>query len=237
MIKKMKYLVKKNKLLSHVVKYIYYRTISKDSNYKKNRRFLKNATEIMHRIDSIFNELGIDYWLEYGTLLGVIRENGFIKHDYDIDLGLFLDDYSEDIEKIFNKYGFKKAHKFSIDNGIYGLEEAYHFNGVAVDLFYFIKKGNQMYSHGFKNEDGKSWNQTVEDNGGLIVREIYFPYSGFRKVKFLGREYPVPYDSDSHLKAFYGERYMESNSAWNPYTMAKNVITLKNKLGDYIVYE
>jgi hypothetical protein len=237
MIKKLKYYVEKNKLLSSMVKYIYHRTISKNSDYKKNKRFLKNATEIMHKIDDIFNELDIHYWLEYGTLLGVIRDNSFIKHDYDVDLGLFLEDYSKDIEKVFNKHGFKKVRKFSIDKGEYGLEESYVFNDVAVDLFYFTRKDNQMYSHGFKNEEGKSWVQTVKDNGGLIVREIYFPYSGFKKQEFLGREYSVPYDSDAHLKAFYGEEYKEPNPNWDPYTMAENVITLNNKLGDYIVYE
>jgi hypothetical protein len=191
----------------------------------------------MSRIDDVFSELGIQYWLEYGTLLGAIREKGFIKHDLDIDLGLFLTDYSEKIPNIFMQYGFKRIRKITIDNGDYGLEESYVYRGITIDLFYFTRTENAFYSHGFRNEYGKSWSKTIQEKGGLIVREIYFPYSGFDMIDFLDRKYPAPKDSHSHLKAFYGDNYMIPNAKWDPYSMAKNIQTLDKKIGIFESYE
>ena len=237
MLEKLKLLVSKNKTIENLVRFVYSRTVSKYKSYQRNQLFLKNTSEIMFIIDKVFKELNIQYWLEYGTLLGAIREKGLIKHDYDIDLGLFLEDYSEDIQTIFEKYGLRKIKSFSIDNGKYGLEETYLYKGVNIDLFYFTKKEDKFYSHVFRNEYGKSWEETIEDKGGLIVMEMYFPYSGFKKINFLNVMCPVPKDADAHLKAFYGETYLVPDLLWNPYTMAKNVRTLDSKIGVFLNYE
>lgn len=33
-----------------------------------------------------FNKQGVDYWVDYGTLLGIVRENDIIQHDNDVDV-------------------------------------------------------------------------------------------------------------------------------------------------------
>ncbi len=229
--------IEKNKFLANILRFIYRRTVLKYKHYQQNKIFLQNAPEIMTRIDTIFKELNIPYWLEYGTLLGAVREKNFIKHDLDIDLGLFLKDYSDENLNIFEKYGFKLIRRIIIDDAKYGLEESYAYKGVTIDLFYFSKNKKGFYSHGFRNEYGKSWSKTIKDNGGLIVREIYFPYSGFDEIDFLDRKYPIPKDTHSHLKAFYGDNYMIPNAQWNPYTMATNIHTIDNIIGVYQSYE
>ncbi len=45
------------------------------------------ALEALKQLKGILDENGIEFWLESGTLLGAIREGGFIKWDYDIDIG------------------------------------------------------------------------------------------------------------------------------------------------------
>ncbi|CAA6812461.1 MAG: LicD family protein [uncultured Sulfurovum sp.] len=229
-------LIEKNKFMAKIFRFFYRKIFVKYKLYKQNKNFLKYAEETLIQVNHIFKELDIQYWLEYGTLLGAIRDKSFIKHDLDIDLGIFLDDYSEDMEIIFKRYGFKKIRNISIDNNTYGLEESYVYKDIVIDLFYFTLKDNKMYSHVFKNEEGKSWHKTILDNGGLIVREMTFPYDGFTTINFLGKQYPVPKNADEHLKSFYGEKYMIKDTEWNPYTMAKNVKTLDNKIGVYKSY-
>lgn len=222
--------IEKNKLLTKVARYIYRKTILKYKHYKQNKYFLSNSKIVMNKIDEVFKEINIPYWLEYGTLLGAVRDKNFIKHDIDIDLGLFLDDYSNDIVRVFKKHGFKRIRKISVDNDRYGVEETYLYNKVEVDLFFYTIKGQYMYAHAFQNEKGKSWSQTLRDNGGYIVREICLPYTGISKIQFLEKNFPIPRDYHAHLSMHYGEDYMIPNPKWNP-DMATNVKILEDKIG------
>ena len=52
---------------------------------------VKIAYEISQRLLS----KGIDVWLEYGSLLGAVRDGGVIKGDYDIDLAIWQDDWGK----------------------------------------------------------------------------------------------------------------------------------------------
>src|SRR5262245_58467624 len=39
----------------------------------------------------VLNEHGVDYWCDFGTLLGCYRENDIILRDYDVDLCMMVD--------------------------------------------------------------------------------------------------------------------------------------------------
>jgi phosphorylcholine metabolism protein LicD len=237
MIKKIKLLIEKNQRLANIMRYIYRQTIFKYKQYKNNRNFRQNATYVMEHLNKVFNELGVKYWLVYGTLLGVYRDGKFIEHDDDIDIGLFLDDYSENIKKVMNKYGFKLKREILIDNGDYGREETYELKGIDIDLFYFIKKEDYFLAHDFKNEDGKSWAKTIQDNGGLIVRERRFTPFSLKEIEFLNKKFYIPYPTKEHLASVYGDDFMIPNPSWNPYNEPKNIKILKNKIGKVISYE
>ena len=49
--------------------------------------------DLMERIDAIFKELGLRYYLLGGTLLGAVRHGGFIPWDDDVDIAMLREDY------------------------------------------------------------------------------------------------------------------------------------------------
>lgn len=74
---------------------------------------------ILKDIDRICRENNINYWIESGTLLGMIRHNGFIPWDDDIDIGMMREDY-EKFLKIADKYLPEDLYlqNAQIDNGV-----------------------------------------------------------------------------------------------------------------------
>jgi phosphorylcholine metabolism protein LicD len=63
----------------------------------------------MHHTSTILTQYGVRHWLDYGTLLGAIRDNDIIPWDFDVDFTVPF----EDCEKIKeSKEAFTKAGYF-----------------------------------------------------------------------------------------------------------------------------
>lgn len=67
-------------------------------NGEKDRILIEN----LHIIKELFDVHGVRFWLDWGTLLGVVREGKIIEWDNDIDVGVFVNNF-EKIYSIFQK--------------------------------------------------------------------------------------------------------------------------------------
>jgi len=230
MIDKFRIMIMNNKTLKYLLRPLY-KTFQKPFQIKQNYIFRRNGLEALEKLESAFSRHDILFWLEFGTLLGAIRENNFIKHDLDIDIGLFLDNDTLLIEEIMIDSGFVKVQQIEIEDGTYGMEQSYLYKGVTIDLFYFTKRESSIYCHVFTTLYDESWSNTKSNNLGLIPYEHDFPYKGFKYIEFLGMKVRVPLNEHEHLIAQYGENYMIKNAKWNPYKMATNKTILEFKKG------
>jgi len=51
-----------------------------------------NLAPLLRYTAQTFNEHGISYWLDYGTLLGAAREGAIIPHEFDVDLSSTIEE-------------------------------------------------------------------------------------------------------------------------------------------------
>jgi lipopolysaccharide cholinephosphotransferase len=55
----------------------------------------KVAIEALKQVKEVFDKHGIEYWLDYGTLLGAVRDGKFIPWDSDVDLATWQKNFDK----------------------------------------------------------------------------------------------------------------------------------------------
>lgn len=76
------------------------------------RKYQLAQLELLKYADKFCKENGIRYFLVYGTLIGAIREKGFIPWDPDIDIAMFRPDY----ERFCSLFAEKGDRRIFMDN-------------------------------------------------------------------------------------------------------------------------
>ena len=94
--------------------------------------------------DFLSKEINIKYCLFFGTLLGFVRQEGFIAHDQDTDIALF--DISEDfIARLKKKLIKEEFYIFREDTVMLSVVK----KGEYIDFYKFYKVGNYFQNEYF----------------------------------------------------------------------------------------
>lgn len=149
--------------------------------------------------DDLCKNIGQQYFLVSGTLLGVVRDAAFIGHDHDIDLGVYEQALCEGLtpaieaSSVFAIRQIDRILLRKIDSGRVhyqempqpGVIQVLHECGVIIDLFVHFDEGDITW-HGDRMH---RW-----DNQRFELTEY----------EFLGRTFNGPKDFDLYLSENYG---------------------------------
>ena len=158
----------------------------------------KANLNLLKCFDAICKEYNIQYWLDFGTLLGAIRHKGFIPWDDDIDIGMMRSDYERFIELFSN--GFEKYPELEIVYKNNRREMCFikliykQSENVRIDIFPYDKYHSELDKNGKKELSKRI----------AMVTKLKW-YQQFKKFKTVN-------DIRSHFNTVTRERILENKS-------------------------
>lgn len=178
----------------------------------KRQRLRRHGVEMLQKLHSTLSSNNIDYYLDFGTLLGVVRENDFIKHDDDIDLtivGKGTDPIR--ILKTLMNSGFDFIHAMKVCDRI--VEFSVSYKKLSADFFFCIpvEKPGRIGICGVYFDPNVKYESPSQNN----YRVWYFPDDITTKIiNFKGVEVKVPVNSEGLLEFEYGKGWHSPVKNW-----------------------
>lgn len=167
---------------------------------KARARLQRLGAAALGEIHEILSSEGIPYYLEYGSMLGAVREGHFILHDDDLDFGLPPD--AVDAKKlcrhlITRGLSFDKA--FAWRGFI--TEMSFFLRGIPVDFFLTFNIAGKVQGFSFDkfvSRDGR--------NVALVVKHLWKPdYAGVHDIDFMGVKTSMLNRAEESLTRTYGD--------------------------------
>lgn len=170
------------------------------------KNFRKGNRTLLFKVDEMLTKEGLQYWLNYGTLLGAYRDHAFIKHDYDLDIGMWWKD-SDGVKKLFLDNGFKLIVEFHFGkwDSPEKTEYRFEFAGAFIDVdFYTIDQNDMAYTFNPLFIDNHDYSQKGVLHP-IICERINNPIRGLSRISFIGGEFWVPSNTEEYLVYNYGK--------------------------------
>ncbi|MCK9603954.1 MAG: LicD family protein [Candidatus Omnitrophica bacterium] len=158
----------------------------------------ENARRLLFEVADTLDEIGVEYMLYGGTLLGAVREKAFIAIDRDVDLAMLQEHLTaavagDIVDRLARRHIVGEAidhrHKAAWSGGVFAVK----FRGLGVhgDLSAFRSvRGNRR---AVPSHAGSFW----------ICHEARF-LEEIGSIEFLGRTFRCPADVDGFLTEKYG---------------------------------
>lgn len=167
---------------------------------------------IAHAKD-ISDSVGVSLFADFGTLLGFVRDGGFMSHDIDLDMGVILDDVSyETFHNALTAGGFKLWRRYCIGSRV--VEESYYYthNGskIKCDFNYYETTPDFSRTWLFYRDPEKVYGRNTRN----IVEMRYSPILGVKTMDVDGHPIPVPLDPERLLREKYGDGWTTKDTGW-----------------------
>lgn len=137
----------------------------------------------------VLSTISVSPFLVDGTLLGAIRENTFMDHDKDLDMGVFIEEYVPEIQTKMIDAGF--THHRTFGTPAKGLELAFKKHDIKLDIFFYYREpGTRFHA---------AWLR------GRTLRYDYWDFGLKSLTLFGGHVFRVPDDPVRFLETKYGD--------------------------------
>lgn len=171
----------------------------------RRRRLRAHGYEVLAHVHQFLSEKGIPYYCDAGTLLGFIRDKGFIKNDTDIDIAVMPEYVSlSRVLQVFLENGFRYKWGHAYENRFMEFTAQDIKTGLTVDVFQHERdpKDNRYF-----NEIFLRWypdRNYPSDRNNSALKFHYVGPTGLKTIVEHGISVSVPTNSEEVLDSEFG---------------------------------
>lgn len=158
--------------------------------------------ELFEYSNQFLKDLEVDYWVNFGTLLGFYREKDIIRHDIDIDYGCHEKHYQYILDNRDRLPAMLTLHDTS--NRHHGPKLYMSYKGFDADIYFYKESKKQLQS--YEKTDWENYNAP-------IPKHQVYPTLDFEIRGFTTR---IPNNTEAYLKTIYGS--LDKDAVRNPET-------------------
>lgn len=176
------------------------------------RRLQKYGGNVIARLLDDLRNAPMDTFAIYGTLLGLIREHGFIWFDSDIDFGVITDTH-DDLTPLLDwliQRGYTVDRGFEVHGRL--VEFTIEVEGLGVDFFWFGNWEDRGFGSFVFYGAHKS-----SDTGDQEYRVAHISCSPIRNTQILhvlDQEIPIPEKAERFLEEVYTSNWRTPDPNW-----------------------
>ena len=201
--------------------------------------FRKNVLKTFQKLLSILEEEKIETFLVFGTLLGAIREKDFIKHDLDLDFGVWENNDFSKLRKCLESRGFYLKSEIILldDKTVEYQNYRDKETNISIDFYRFTRLDTKNIYYDFLREENLSYTESIKKNKGLFVYRYDFEKFSLEDYLFKGKKCKIIKEYDNFLKKVYGDTYMIPIKNLDTYNISKKQCYIANKIGKLVYYK
>ena len=178
-------------------------------------------------ICSALEKRGISVFCAFGTLLGIIRDQDFVKTDSDLDFGILAaPDFSwETLEEALAELGLRKDHQYTAQGQI--LEQTYRKGYLSIDFFLYEAAGDELVAQVTFRDETAHYD---DENEYSIMYRFAPPIPAIKALSFHGARVLIPENAEAYAERVYGPGWRVPDPGYD-YKKERNVA--KDKTARY----
>lgn len=197
-----------------LVKGIYDRLTAKRQNavLQAQRTALQTeGTSMTRAIEEALSQENVEFFIHFGSLLGLIRAGKFMDFDSDVDYGIFINDNFtwQDLERVLEERGFVKEKQFLFHGKV--TEQSYKLGALSVDFFGCERDDEHTYVNVYFRKQGHIYHSSLEHH---VSRLKMYPFAGVKELEVAGTTYHVPDEPEKLLASIYTENWRIPDPNW-----------------------
>lgn len=213
MISKLKKILRENKWTGKIylstarfVRKIFFRSFLR----KRNRSIKIDGEKIISQVEQALSQQDLTFFIAYGSLLGLIRDQKMLEWDYDIDYAILVDSHFswDKLKQAMEQINFTLAHQFKCDSLL--TEQTYHCGQIYIDFFGCFPSEDtcRTYSYYFKKD------QEYPENTFSVRTLDTVKITGTKIYELNGRSYHIPNETEQYLSDLYKPTWRIPDPNW-----------------------